>query len=67
VADYGFKTFGDRFFPLAYLNGKLISAGFFPEKKNLEESLETTHFITKKDIDHAKEHFTNVHKPDSQG
>ena len=59
VADYGYKMFGDRFFPLAYLNGKLISAGFFPEKKGLQESLEYPRFITKANIDRAKAQAVN--------
>lgn len=50
IAEYGIEQFGDRIFPLTYLNGKMVMAGFFPEKKNLLESLEKPQYITKEDI-----------------
>lgn len=54
IAEYGFQQFGDRFFPLTYLNGKIVMAGFFPEKNNLLDSLENPSTITKKNIDQAR-------------
>ena len=59
VADYNYKMFSNQFFPLAYLNGKLISAGFFTEKKGLQKSLEDPLFIIKADIDRAKAQSVN--------
>ncbi len=54
VADYGYKLFGDRFFPLTYLNENLVLAGFFPEKKDLLESIKNPKPITISDLDQVK-------------
>ncbi len=59
IAGYGFQQFGDRIFPLTYLNGKPVMAGFFPEKKDLLDSLQNPQYITKEDIRKAKEKTVN--------
>ncbi len=55
IAEYGMQQFGDRIFPFTTLNGKMVLAGFFPEKKDLLESLENPRAISKADIRKAKE------------
>jgi len=54
LADYGYMQFGDKIFPLTYLNGNPVMAGFFPEKEAFWESIKNPSVVTKEEIDNVK-------------